>query len=150
MRAQTQRREPITLSKMHFLYFALILGVVLPVLAGIVATPMLSNVWCGQFEMPEYERSFGFTMGSIQIASQDGGSRSVSAFVSIRPGGLFERAGVRSGDIPRMHHGVSSLCGALAAASDGYRVNLDVVNADDARAGHYERRRQIGLPSKAQ
>ncbi len=144
----TQRREPITLSRMHFLYLALILGVALPVLVAIVASPMLGNAWCGQFEMPEYERQFGFTLGRIQVQGDDGVSRSQTAFVSIAVGGVFERAGVRPGDIPRMHHGISSLCSALGAASDGYRVTVEVVNESDARAGHQDRRREIALPAR--
>jgi hypothetical protein len=142
------RREIVTLSKLHFLYLALVLLVVLPVIVGIVASPIVDNVWCRQIEIPTYERQFGFTLGTIQMTSPDGSQTSAAAFTSVARGGWFDGAGVRPGDIPRMHHGYSSLCGTLAAVSQGYRATLAVVNADDARSGHYDRRREIDLQNR--
>jgi hypothetical protein len=39
-----------------------------------------------------------------------------------------------------MQHGVSSFCGALAAASEGTPSSLSLLNVDDFRAGQDTRR----------
>lgn len=131
----------VTLPRTRFLYLAAILLVVLPLIVGIVYFPVLTNAWCEQFEIPEYERSFGFRMATLEFPSSQGGTYSVHGIGSVELGGRFAAAGVRPGDVPRMQHGFASFCGALAAASDGYEATLDVVNLHDVRSGRHERRR---------
>jgi hypothetical protein len=134
----------LTLSRAHFVYVALICLVVLPILAGIVFSPVLWMVWCDQFEMPEHERRFGFQMETFEIASNQGGSYQVRGVGRVEPGGLFAAAGVRAGDVPRQHHG-TELCGALAMASEGHSAHIEMVNVADLREGRQDRR-DITIP----
>jgi len=129
----------LTLSRTHFFYVALICLIVLPALSAIVFSPILGILWCDHFEIPEYERSFGFRMETFQVPSSDGGTYPVRGIGLVEPGGLFEMSGVRAGDIPRQHHG-TELCGVLSAASKGFSGRIDMVNVDDLRSGQYNRR----------
>jgi hypothetical protein len=135
----------LTLSRAHFVYVALICLVVLPILAGIVFSPVLWMVWCDQFEMPEHERRFGFQMETFEIVSSQGGSYQVRGVGRVEPGGLFAAAGVRAGDVPRQHHG-TELCGALAMASEGHSAHIEMVNVADLREGRQDRR-DITIPT---
>lgn len=134
----------ITLQKAHFLYLAVVLLVVLPIVLGIVCSPVLGNYWCKQFDIPEYERTFGFTMGSFELPDHAGGTYSAAGITTVEASGAFAKAGLRPGDIPRMHHGWASFCGSLQAAAEGYRATLDVINVTDLRAGR-DARREVTL-----
>jgi hypothetical protein len=116
---------------------------------AIVLSPVIDNYWCAQFEIPEYGRRFGFTMGPLQVMGADGQSYSELAFVSVDPSGVFGKAGVQVGDVPRMQHGPSSICAALGAAAQGYKIHLSLLNVRDVR-GDQDRRREImiDLPSQ--
>jgi hypothetical protein len=131
--------ELITLRKTHFLYTSLVLAILLIILA-IVLSPGVHAYWCQHFDMPEYERQFGFKLGSFELPDQHGGTYTATGVASVDPAGWFARAGIRPGDVPRMHHGISSFCGTLGAAAEGYTSSLDVVNVADLRAGNATRR----------
>ena len=135
----------ITLQKAHFLYLALVVLVVLPVVLAIVFSPVLGNYWCKQFDVPEYERTFGFKLGTFELPDREGGTYSATGIATVNSAGAFARAGIRPGDLPRMHHGWASFCGSLAAAADGYESTLDVINVDDLRAGRRDARREVTL-----
>jgi hypothetical protein len=139
----------LTLSKMRFLYLAVLCLAVVPAILAIVFWPVLDGHWCRQFQIPSYEKRFGFRLGTFELADAQGRAYPVTGFLAVQPGGLLARAGVRPGDLPRMHHGISSLCSALGLAQEGYSATLTVVNVSDVRAGKREPR-EIMVPSGAQ
>lgn len=130
----------VTLPKTRFLYIAMMLLVALAAVVAVVFGPQLENVWCSQIEMPGYEARFGFRLGSLDVVSDQSERSSVVGIVSVDDAGPFGRAGLRPGDVPRMQHGLSSLCGALSAASTGETVQLSVLNVADAPQGKKDRR----------
>jgi hypothetical protein len=136
---------PLTLGRMGFLYTAVVLLVVLPVICALAFFPVVENYWCAWFEIPQYEQKFGFKWGSLESADAN---HTVYGITSVQPDGAFAKAGIRAGDVPRMQHGVSSVCAALAAASQGHEASLSVLNVNDWRAGRSERR-EIPIESPA-
>jgi hypothetical protein len=144
-----RKQQLITLSKTHFLYVALVFLVALPVIVFIVVSPGFGGVWCRQFDMPDYEARFGFKLGSFEVSNPHGDTYSVTGIARVDPSGAFGRAGVRTGDVPRMYHGLGDFCSDLAVASRGDVVDLELVNVMDLRAGKSDRRR-VALRLRAQ
>jgi hypothetical protein len=123
----------IALPPSRFLIIATTLLMFAVLFALAVLTPYgIYNLKCERFDMPAYEKTFGFTLGGIDTP---GGTDKVLGIAAVVPNGIFARSGLRPGDVPRMHHGVSELCGDLSAALSGRAVELRVYNPDDARAG---------------
>jgi hypothetical protein len=138
---ERQRRTAtrlLTLSRTHFVITGVTLGVLAFTCAAALLYPYgLANFTCAQFDMPQYERLFGFELGSIQLRDDQGGSYSVRAVRSVTPGGVFARSGIRPGDKPRTHHGLGDFCGDLHAALDGHEVHLRVRNLDEEGASDW-------------
>jgi hypothetical protein len=111
------------------------------VIVVIAVSPGFGGMWCRQFEMPDYEARFGFKLGSFEVRNPSGDTYSVTGIALVAPSGAFERAGVRAGDVPRMHHGLGDFCSDLAVASRGDVVDLQLVNVMGLRAGKSDRRR---------
>lgn len=135
----------VTLPRTRLLVIFAMLMFVLPLVVGIVFLPVLSNAWCQQFELPKYEREFGFRMARFEVPSKGGGTHSVDAIGFLERGGVFATAGLRVGDAPRIYHGFADFCGDLARASDGLESTLDVMNIYDAARGN-RGRRLVTLP----
>src|SRR5258706_13038508 len=128
-----KRSKLIVLSNTQFLYIALVCFVILPVLALIVLSPAFPSVWCQHFDMPEYERAFGFKLGELQAPRPEGDTYTVLGVAAVDPLGALDRSGVRVGDVPRMYHGLGDFCGDLAAPLEGRAVELRVYNVGEAR-----------------
>lgn len=122
----------MTLPRTKFLYLAVIFVALAAVVAVIVLTP---NEICLRFEMPRYERAFGFKLGEMEAPGAGASSDRVLAVTTVEPNGVFARSGVRPGDVPRGHHGIAEFCGDLDAALGGRAVDLRLNNLVDARAG---------------
>jgi hypothetical protein len=135
--------ERITLPKTSVLYVSLFVLVVILVIVLLSFQPTLQNAWCRQFEIPEYEKTFGFRLGAIALPDGTGATREATGVAWVDPVGAFARAGVRTGDIPHMHHGMQDLCWTLSRAAKGYTVQLEVVNVADVREGQSGRRRVV-------
>ena len=127
----TSAPEIITLPKTRALYVALLLLVVFPAIGLLVFAPAFGGLWCRQFEMPGYETQFGFQLGTLEVAKPGRARYSTTGVVSVTPGGVFARAGIRAGDVPRMHHGIGDFCGDLAAAAEGREATLSLRNVTD-------------------
>jgi hypothetical protein len=121
----------LTLPDQRFLYVAIVL-LALTVLVGLVTLfpYQVYNLKCQQFDMPGYEEAFGFTLGHVKAP----GGAWTPAIAAVTPGGVFDRAGVRPGDVPHMHHGLGDFCGTLSAALAGGDMDLRVYNIHDAAA----------------
>ena len=114
-----KRPQLLTLSKLQVLYLALLLLFVLPAVVLLGLGPSVGNIWCREIEMPSYEKTFGFRLGSL------GDGHGPAAIISVVPGGIFATAGIQPGDRPRVYHGVADFCAELDAASQGREVALD-------------------------
>ena len=117
----------------------------LAVLAGVSATVLfypggLYNFACGQFDLPEYEKAYGFTYAAVAVLRPDGSTRLVGGISEVDPKGAFARSGIRAGDIPKVHHGIGDFCGDIASAEESDRHWIEVFNAYDEKSGKEPRR----------
>ena len=118
----------ITLPKTPFIYVFLVLFVVLPTILLLVFGNALPGLWCQHFELPEYEKQLGFTTGDILPPSAGTGSYTPWGFTWVDPEGPLGRAGVRAGDVPRMHHGVGDFCRGISWVAEGRPIQFKVMN----------------------
>jgi hypothetical protein len=129
--------QSIFLTRAHFVFILVSLAGLGIVVGIVVLTPyQIYNVKCSLFDMPEYEKTFGFRLGAV---GAEGGGR-VTGVTWVQAGGAFDRAGVRAGDIPRMHHGIGEVCGELAAALLGREASLRLYRSHLSRPGESEAR----------
>jgi hypothetical protein len=129
----------LTLGGTQFLAIVAFLGF-LGVAGLFVFSPQVYNLTCSHFEMPEYEKQFGFRLGRIRVLSERGTPYDITAIAEVQPGGVLARAGVRPGDVPKVHHGIAEMCDALGAASQGSTGRLRLWRGDAIREGRYEER----------
>ena len=139
--------DRLTLTGLPVLYVALVLLVVIPVISLIAFQPVVENVWCLQFEIPKYATALGFEWGSITVADRSSSVRETVGISWVDPRGPFGRAGLRSGDIPHMHHGIRDFCGDLSRATDGYAITLEVINVADSTGQAAWRKVVVNAPS---
>jgi len=132
-------QRPLTLRGTHFLAMIAVLGL-LGVLWAIILSPQVYNLTCSHFDMPEYEKQFGFRLGQIRVLTERGVPYEVTGIAEVQPGGLLARAGVLPGDVPRVHHGIAEVCGELGAASQGATGYLRLWSGDAIRRGEYQER----------
>ena len=125
------RARLVTLSKTHFLYIALILFVIFPVIALTISSPNPQRLWCQRFELPEYEKTLGFKLGDFVVPTTLGSTVQTIGVAFVEPGGAFARAGIRPGDVPYIYHGLIDLCATLQAATRGQTMTLRVLNVAD-------------------
>jgi hypothetical protein len=140
--------ERITFPTSRLLYVFFVCVVLFPVVALFAFSPTLDELWCRQFEIPDYERALGFTLGQLEVTTRRG-SMTVSGFSWIDPSGPLAAAGLRSGDVPKMHHGLGDLCWALDRVSEGEAVTLSVFNVEDYAEWQGERR-EIAIPGASE
>jgi hypothetical protein len=91
----------------------------------------LYSAWCRQFEIPEYEKQLGFSMGPIAVQDPDGQTRERIGLTWVDSRGPLGRAGIRAGDFPRMYHGFGDFCGPLSRLTKGEPVQIEVINVAD-------------------
>jgi len=129
----------LTLSRSQQLYIFFIVCAVLPIIVGIAFLPQLYEVYLEQFARPQLEREFGFKAGQLRIP----GDYDCLAIVSVSPGGIFARAGVKAGDLPvgYQHRVVTEFYSDLKAVQDGRAVEFRVVASDEYRKGREAWRR---------
>jgi hypothetical protein len=125
-------RRFLTLGAPHFIYMGAVLAVLLMVVGIVLLFPYgIYNFKCQQFDMPAYEEAFGFTFGEVTTTAE----HPTHAITAVKPGGAFDRSGLRPGDVPRMHHGIGDFCGDLESARAGRAVHIRVYNVHDAFLG---------------
>ena len=140
----------ITIKATRRTFLVTLLG--LAVVSGVSATVLFYpggfySFSCGQFDIPEYEKAYGFAFSEVPVMRPDGSTRMDGGISAVDPKGAFARSGIRAGDIPRMHHGLSDFCADIAYAEEGGKLPLEVFNVYDDRAGK-EPRREVVLRLK--
>jgi hypothetical protein len=119
------RARLITLGRTQFLLVCAGLLVV-GFAAWVVFSPALHLYDCEHRYLPSVEERFGFHAERIAVPGAD---HQLLGITIVRPGGLFDRAGFRVGDIPVDYHGgLARLCGALKYAEEGGEPEVAVVN----------------------
>lgn len=80
----------------------LLLCVLLLVVMPFVQVATLGNYFFGrllvELELPHLERQLGFTLGKV-LTTGPYGPTNRDAVIAVEPGGVFDRAGVRPGDL---------------------------------------------------
>ena len=119
--------------------------VALAVLVGAAATILVYpatfySFTCGQFDIPEYEKAYGFTFSKLAATRPDGSVALVSGISAVDPEGAFARSGIRPGDIPETYHGLQDFCADIAWAMESDKSSVRVFNVYDEKAGKEPRR----------
>jgi hypothetical protein len=126
----------LTLSRSQQLYTFFVVCVVIPIMLCIAFSPSLYEVYLESFAAPHLERTFGFKTARVRLPA-DSSEYKHLAIVSVSPGGVFAKAGVRAGDLPvgYQHRVVTGFYLDLEAVQDGQAVEFRVVAADEYRKG---------------
>ena len=91
---------------------------------------------------PQLENSLGFRLGEVQVLGPHG-PNPINAVVAVTPGGVFDRAGVRAGDIPLGYDDIRSELFAQLHRSPGTDVRISFANQRDAARGIWQSREII-------
>ena len=115
----------IQLSRAQWLILGAFVGIVFPLLMLLAFYPLVDG-WYTTLEMgPELERDLGFRAAMTSHPAFPG--RETFHITEVRPGGIFDRAGIRAGDIPlHIHHGPADFYRMLEAHR-GRRLQLRIV-----------------------
>jgi len=88
-----------TLSMTQWWYLAITVMVTLPIILAFSFMNQLWGFYVVRFVEPEVERELGFEGEPVPIQAIEGPSQ-IYAIVAVTPGGVFDRAGVKVGDVP--------------------------------------------------
>ncbi len=135
----------ITLGRNQFLVICVSLVAMATLIVWALLSPAFYAFYCEHHYLPAVESSFGFHAERIALP---GNEYRPLAITALAPGGPFENAGFRVGDIPVDHHGgLNRLCSALRFAESGGEAHITVVNVADRASGR-ARRREVGSVRK--
>lgn len=152
--ATSKTDELFTLTGYHFLVLFLTLFSLLIVYVGTELSSEIYIAYQRKFVVPEMEKKFGFRAGRQKIDEKD--ERSEFVIESVEPGGLFDQAGFKPGDLPVFHEcrffwvnrsNESRFFELLSyLPEDGIGV-FRVINIDDFRKtrNHFENQRKFFL-----
>jgi hypothetical protein len=87
--------RPITMSSAQWVVSAALILAVLPAIVGLAFLPQICVVYTRTFELPKWEKTFGFTHGTIPV-SLDGHKYEMFGIATVIPDGTFAKAGVPS------------------------------------------------------
>jgi len=102
----------VQLSRAQWVIVGTFVGVVFPLLLLLVFMPVVGNWFIVATTAPELERDLGFHAAVAPHPAFSG--RETFYVVTVVPGGAFDRAGIRPGDVPmHVHHGSGDFYGRL-------------------------------------
>jgi len=111
------------------------------VAVGLLLQGPLHRAECVRYILSVEDR-FGFRSGWLAQVEHD-----TFAILDVSPGGLFARAGFRSGDVPVEHHdGLGAFRVALSESSAGHWSEVTVIHAAELADG-WPRARVISIPA---
>ena len=115
----------IQLSRAQWVIVATFLGLAFPLVLLLVFMPSFANWFVVATTAPELERALGFHAAVATHPAFPG--RETFHIVSVVPGGAFDRAGVRAGDVPlHVHHGSAGFY-SLLRDHRGSRVEMRIL-----------------------
>lgn len=124
-----------------------VLGAVLAFAAFLAFGNEIYDYYVWEYVRPELERELGFRIGRIQVTGEHG-PYAVPAIVAVEPGGVFDRAGFRPGDIPVGYvHGFVGFYHQLHSAR-GKATTLHIVRAEDGGDWRKARDRSVAVPRR--
>ncbi len=144
------RQRLLILGQVHLAYVALFVLVLVPLAVWLVAGDRLYSEYVLEVKAPVLRQRFGFETERVRIGSLSGGYE-VEAISRVTPGGIFEKAGFRAGDVPTgyVDTGRAAFYYQLQAVGDGVEVTVRVTTVPALQEGSAkERRIRIG-PSSA-
>jgi C-terminal processing protease CtpA/Prc len=110
------------------MYVYVVALVAFPVLAVFVFAGPVHWWWVQRFEGPDLAKELGFRLEEREVTIDAGDRWQILVIVEVTPGGVFDRAGVKAGDvIACLHHGRGEFWGQMQLARDGYEVDFKVV-----------------------
>jgi hypothetical protein len=131
---------PETLSIRHWWILTFVLLVALPIVLALNFMNEMFAWYSQQFVEPAMQRSLGFSGGEVTI-HQGNTSFAWYGIVSVSPGGAFERAGVKPGDLPvGYQHGTRTGMISDLQNSRGRSIELHFINRAAYEAGNYRPR----------
>ena len=122
-------------------YLAFVILIALPLVLSLVFSREIYNWYLREFVEPELEEALGFRGGEIDFPGRDDRTYRTYAVIAVRPGGMFEIAGVRPGDVPfgYVHGTRSGFIGHLNSYR-GATLTFRVINREQARDRDWEER----------
>ena len=146
-RAKDPRAE--TIRAAWFRYVILLAGLGLVFLVGtLVAWPWPYGLAVEGLILPQYETRLGFHGGRVPVTT-GGVSYTIYALVTVEPGGIMARAGVRAGDIPVEYHGgLWAFYSAVQDRESGKQGHFDVLAQADW--SDWSKRQRIVLVPEAE
>jgi hypothetical protein len=126
-------------------YFIVLSGLVMVILVlTIVLWPWPYMLAVEYFELPKFERQFGFRGAYLPIPGSP--SSQIYSIAEVVPGGVLAQSGVRPGDVPIAHHGgLWEFYGALQDSRSGQPADFTVIALAEWRDEPQKRR--IVLPA---
>src|SRR5215210_8459714 len=114
-------RFPRRLGLPRYGYLLLTLGLLVLAAVWAFETPAVHEMMLIEFEIPHYEREYGFRGGWLDVPTTQGPPRQAFGIVSVEPAGRLAHYGFRRGDIPVAHHGdgLAWFCEALERVRTG-------------------------------
>jgi S1-C subfamily serine protease len=150
MRNATAAGSTRTLSLSHWWVLAFALFVTIPVVLGFAFLNQIHAWYLREFVAPGLERDLGFRGGPITIVDS-GKPYGWWGILSVTPGGEFDRAGIRAGDVPiGYQHGVESGFLSDLHHARGSSVTLSFVSGRTSLSSSNggEKRVTIAVPPK--
>lgn len=91
--------KTFTLGRSQWIYIAVVLFIVIPAVYFLGFIDRVYDAYLHEFIRPRLEQEFGFTSGR-QTFTSDAETYDVFLLASVTPGGVLDRSGFRTGDIP--------------------------------------------------
>jgi hypothetical protein len=124
-----------TLTRSQYVIVATVVLVVVPVIGLALYEPVVDDLYCEHFELPDYEAALGFRLERTLVRVSTGETEKAWQFTQLRSDGPLARAGVVVGDAPRLYHGLSEVCGEFAALARGEAIELELASVLSAGDG---------------
>ena len=139
----------IQLSRAQWVIVGTFLTVVFPLLLLLIFMPVVANWFIVATSAPELERDLGFHAAVAKHPAFP--TQETFYVVSVIPGGAFDRAGIRPGDVPtQIHHGRGDFY-ALLRDHRGASVELRIIRLSSGPSDTFlvEHRVNVVVPRSA-
>jgi hypothetical protein len=134
---------------LRFGYIYAILLVALPMVLLFVFMNPIYWWWFDEFRRPGVEREFGFQSDIREVALSSGDRSRRLIITQVVPGGRFDRAGVKPGDVVAcLYHGDPDFWSRLLIALEGYETEIRLLSSSDLAKG-CEAARRIRFEGRA-
>ena len=121
---------------LRFGYIYAVLLVALPIVLLFLFMNPIYWWWFDQFRRPAVEREFGFQTEIREVVLSSGGRSRRLIITQVVPGGRFDRAGAKPGDVVAcLYHGDPDFWSRLLIALEGYETEIRLLGSNDVAKG---------------